>query len=66
MAFKIIHSEYYDFMEIWQKVFTLLAIRHNNSIKLKTFVLKKVYELLKITPTNSLLLRFLQATIYGY
>ena len=63
LALKLIHFDDYNTMEIWEKVFILLAIRHNNNLTLKYFVLKKVYRLLQIHPTDPLLLRFLKATI---
>ena len=64
LALKLIHFDNYNTMEIWEKVFILLAIRHNNNLGLKQFVLKKIKKLLQIHPTNSLLLRFLKATIW--
>ena len=63
LAFNIIHSTYYESMEIWEKVFTLLTIRHNNNINLKNFVLKKVSKLLTKHPTNNLIQRFYKATL---
>lgn len=63
IALRIIHSDYYDTMTTWEKVFTLLAIRHNHSLKMKYLSLKKTYALLLEDPTNALLLRFLKASI---
>lgn len=63
LALKIIHEPYFNTLETWKKVFVLLAIRHNKNLQLKYFVLHKVYNLLECAPTDSLLLRFLQATI---
>ena len=64
MALKMIHSSDFSSKATWEKVFVLLAIRHNSNITLKRFVLKKVYDELNEDPTNSLLLRFLRATIW--
>ena len=63
IALKMLHSKDFSKMKDWEKVFTLLALRHNKSLKMKTLVLKKTYTLLEDEPTNSLYLRFLNATI---
>ena len=64
LALKLIHHIDYNTIEIWEKVFVLLAIRHNDNMTMKNFVLGKIYKLLQTHPTNALLLRFLQATIW--
>jgi len=64
LALKMIHQSSYESLETWKKVFILLAIRHNKNVALKYFVLKKIYNELETKPTNSLLLRFLKATIW--
>lgn len=63
LALKMIHKPYFDSMETWKKVFILLTIRHNKNLKLKMFALSKTYSLLEHNPTDSLLLRFLNASI---
>jgi len=63
IALKIIHQPYFKTLDTWKKVFVLLALRHNMNLQLKYFVLQKVYHLLEDSSTDSLLLRFLQATI---
>lgn len=74
IAFRILHF-HYDELEDWQKVFTLLTLRHNKSHKLKRLVLQKIYKELNIrhftiNETNSdfkcssLWLRFVEATLY--
>jgi len=64
LAFKMIHKSSYESLDIWKRVFILLTIRHNKNITLKYFVLNKIYKELETSPTNSLLLRFLKATIW--
>jgi tRNA(Ile)-lysidine synthase TilS/MesJ len=75
IAFRIIHSSQYEELEDWQKIFTLLTIRHNPELTLKRFVLNKIYKelnLYNIVPNeinpdfkySSTWLRFLEATIY--
>jgi tRNA(Ile)-lysidine synthetase-like protein len=64
LAFKMIHDSSFKTLDMWKKVFILLAIRHNKNVTLKYFVLKKIYQELDANPTNPLLLRFLKATIW--
>jgi len=74
IALRILHT-HYDELEDWQKVFTLLTLRHNPSLKMKYFVLNKIYKELHISSfainetsaefkPSPLWLRFLEATMY--
>ena len=64
IALKILHTpNQFEEAEESEKVFILLAIRHNPSLLLKELALKKVLNLAERTPTP-LLLRFLNATIW--
>lgn len=67
IAFKIIHNVqlWYE-MSSWKKIFTLLVLRHNHSLPLKTFVLKKIYyEIDSMSGGDTQeWLRFLNATIW--
>lgn len=63
LAFKIVHEPYFNSLDTWKKVFVLLAIRHNKNLRLKMYALRKTFVLLEDSPTDSLLLRFLQASI---
>lgn len=67
LAFQMIHNGQYDELEHHEKIFTLLAIRHNPNKTLKYFVLSKIHkELARIHTQNeeqSQWLRFLSATI---
>ena len=62
LAFKIIHHKDWNLLPLYLKIFTLLAIRHNNNIKLKYFVLNKLDDMVNIH-TENLTLRFMNATI---
>lgn len=65
LAFRVLHSTQYDELQLHEKVFLLLTIRHNKSLKMKEFVLKKVYnEIERTTENNNILYRFLSATIW--
>lgn len=67
LALQMIHNGQYDNLKTHEKIFTLLAIRHNQNQKLKYFVLSKINNELSQIETNSneqsLWLRFLSATI---
>lgn len=67
IAFRILHyTTQYNSLKNHEKIFTLLCIRHNNNIKLKYFVLSKIYEeLYKSIEEKSMKewLRFLNASI---
>lgn len=63
IALKMIHNQDFYNMKDWEIVFTLLTLRHNKNLNMKYFVLKKLYNLIEKEPTNSLYLRFLNATI---
>jgi tRNA(Ile)-lysidine synthetase-like protein len=62
MALNLIHNKYFYKLTTIEKIFTLLALRHNNSLKLKYLCLKKLYELRKEID-NNLFIRFLKNTI---
>jgi tRNA(Ile)-lysidine synthase TilS/MesJ len=62
MAFHILHTQWVDCKE-WERVFVLLAIRHNASLELKEFVLRRTLLEAEATPT-ALWCRFLQATVW--
>jgi tRNA(Ile)-lysidine synthetase-like protein len=64
IALKMIHQQEYDDLKDWEKIFTLLTIRHNKNLKMKYLTLKKTYRLLEKEPNNSLYLRFLNATLW--
>ena len=64
IAFNIIHDKEYNSLKDWEKVFTLLALRHNKNLNMKMLALKKTYKLLEEEQNNSLYLRFLKATIW--
>lgn len=74
IAFNIIHSDYYNKLDCIEKVFTLLTIRHNKSLRMKTFALKKAFielntcnvnndEELNHEKTKNLWLRFIKVSI---
>ena len=64
MALHIINTNQYNYLEDHEKVFTLLALRHNNNINLKYLVLNKLKcHLDRDNINKSLLLRFIKATI---
>ena len=65
LALKMILDGQYDEMDDCEKVFTLLAIRHNNELKLKNFALKTAYEEFNSELDNdkALWLRFINASI---
>lgn len=63
IAFRILHSDQYESCEDWEKVFVLLCIRHNKSLKMKELSLYKALKEVEKTP-SSLWLRFLNATIW--
>jgi tRNA(Ile)-lysidine synthetase-like protein len=64
IAFRIIHSDQYNMLEDWEKVFVLLCIRHNKSLLMKEFALKKTLQEIEEKSSSSLWLRFLNATIW--
>ena len=64
IALRMIHRPYFSSMKPWEKVFVLLALRHNDSLKLKQLALSKLYIALAEDATNALYLRFLKATIW--
>ena len=59
IALKMIHNGQYDAAEEWEKVFILLALRHNKSLRMKEFMLKKLLEL----EASPLIIRFLNVSI---
>jgi tRNA(Ile)-lysidine synthetase-like protein len=63
MAFKIIHNNQFNTLNSIQKMFVLLTIRHNKSLKLKLFVLNKIYNEFQNHHVNNIWYRFLRATI---
>ena len=63
LALKLLHSYQFEEMDDIEKVFTLLAIRHNSSLKMKKLALRKIQKLVIEHPQSSLYLRFYQATI---
>ena len=65
LALQLIHNSQYTELEIHEKIFTLLAIRHNDSLTLKEFMLKKVQQELEMCLKTevSQWMRFLRATI---
>ena len=67
IAFKMIHNGQYDTLDNWEKVFTLLAIRHNKSLPMKRFALNKALNELNIQTEKSsnskIWLRFINASI---
>lgn len=62
IALKMIHNGQYDAAEEWEKVFILLALRHNKILRLKEFMLTKLLQLAE-NNASPLLIRFLNATI---
>lgn len=65
LAFQIIHEEKeFACMPSWKKIFILLTIRHNPTMKMKQLALKKIYNELENDSSNSLYLRFLKATVW--
>lgn len=65
MAFRMIHNGQYNDLDEWEKVFTLLTIRHNKTLILKQFALKKAMNELHTysDKNNKIWLRFVNATI---
>lgn len=64
LALKIIHTpEQFASASESEKVFILLALRHNQSLLLKELALKKILQMAEENP-SPLLLRFLNATIW--
>jgi tRNA(Ile)-lysidine synthetase-like protein len=64
IALRIIHDPLYTNMDTCEKIFTLLALRHNKSIRLKMFSLKKAfYELNNNPQEQNQWLRFINASI---
>lgn len=63
IAFRILHTGQFEVCEEWEKVFVLLALRHNKSLSLKELALQKCLAEAEKTPT-SLWMRFLNATIW--
>lgn len=63
MAFAIIHSGQFDTLHDSDKVFVLLALRHNPSLQMKKLALTKAKRCLDEASETSLWLRFMQATI---
>lgn len=63
IALRMLHNGQYDAAEDWEKVFILLALRHNKTLGLKGLALTKILTLATDTP-SPLYLRFLQATIW--
>lgn len=63
LSFQMIHNGQYDLLNENEKVFLLLCIRHNQNLKLKMFVLSKIYKELERTTQHSIWFRFLNATI---
>jgi tRNA(Ile)-lysidine synthetase-like protein len=63
IAFRIIHSDQYTILEDWEKVFVLLCIRHNKSLRMKELALKKTLQEVEKS-SSSLWIRFLNATIW--
>lgn len=65
LAFEMIHNGQFRQLEPHEKVFTLLAIRHNDNLTLKYFALKKIHKELENCEKRdiSLWLRFLNASI---
>lgn len=77
LALHVIHCDQFASCEAWQKVFVLLTLRHNKSLKMKEFVLKKLRGILNcngggngdrpdeatLGPGHKLYMRFLKATI---
>ncbi len=63
IAFRILHTGQFEACEEWEKVFVLLALRHNKSLPLKEMALHKCLAEAEKTPT-SLWMRFLNATIW--
>ncbi len=61
LAFRILSTQWTTCKE-WERVFVLLAIRHNPSLPLKEFALRRTLLEAEATPTP-LWCRFLQATI---
>ena len=65
LSLHIINTNQYSELEDHEKIFTLLALRHNNNLNMKYLVLEKIRRLLIENPefNKSLLQRFLKATI---
>jgi tRNA(Ile)-lysidine synthetase-like protein len=64
IALKIINSAQYENMDCCEKIFTLLTLRHNNSLHLKMFSLKKAFQQLNNNPPDSnFWFRFINASI---
>ena len=65
LAFEMIHNGQFHQLEPHEKVFTLLAIRHNDNLKLKYFALNKIHQELEKCDKSDipLWLRFLNASV---
>ena len=65
MALKLLHNEEFIYLNDVQKVFILLALRHNNSLKMKMLALQKAFQILHSDQCKNekLLLRFINASI---
>ena len=65
LAFEMIHNGQFHKLEPHEKVFTLLANRHNDNLTLKYFALKKIHKELETCEKRDipLWLRFLNASI---
>ena len=66
LALKMLHDPtQWSALETWERVFVLLALRHNDSLPLKTLALRKTLEAAEAAPSDPLLARFLQATVWN-
>lgn len=63
LAFRILHEQWSQ-LAAWERVFVLLAIRHNPNLALKEFALRKALSLAEESPNESLYVRFLQASVW--
>lgn len=64
LSFNILHTtKVFENIGDEMKVFVLLCIRHNKSLKMKEFVLKKIYQYMSNSKNQNIWLRFLSATI---
>jgi tRNA(Ile)-lysidine synthetase-like protein len=61
IALKMLHNGQYDSAAEWEKIFILLCLRHNSSLRLKELALTKA---LQLPEHSALQLRFLNATIW--
>lgn len=64
LSFNLLHTtKVFENIDDEMKVFVLLCIRHNQSLKMKEFVLKKIYQYMSTSTNQNIWLRFLSATI---